>query len=58
MAKKININTRSDNEWKELLARYWKIETISLESPFKVIAKFVKSPNEMLITENMAISRM
>ncbi|RGL16264.1 sacsin N-terminal ATP-binding-like domain-containing protein [Bacteroides uniformis] len=44
MAKKININTRSDNEWKELLARYWKIETISLESPFKVIAKFVKSP--------------
>ena len=43
MRNKVNTSMRSDSEWLNLLARWWKMDIEDLQKPFKVIARFVKS---------------
>lgn len=43
MRNKVNTSTKSDNEWLNLLSRWWKMDLEDLQKPFKVIARFVKS---------------
>lgn len=40
----INVLSKSDGEWIRILSRYWKIDEVNLMRPFKVLAKFKKSP--------------
>lgn len=41
--KKINTIDKQDEEWIEILSKWWKMEVTDLKQPFKVIAKFQKS---------------
>ena len=43
MRNKVNTSMRSDSEWLNLLARWWKMDIEDIQKPFKVIARFVKS---------------
>lgn len=43
MRNKVNTSMRSDSEWLNLLARWWKMDIEDLQKPFKIIARFVKS---------------
>lgn len=43
MRNKVNTSMRSDSEWLNQLARWWKMDIEDLQKPFKIIARFVKS---------------
>ena len=43
---KIEVASKTDSEWMSVLSRYWKMEENELSHPFKLIAKFRKSPKK------------